>query len=781
MSEKCFHCGDSVVGKPIIFEEKQFCCNGCKSVYEILSSNDLNNFYAFNEGSGIKPTEAVDHKYAVLDVPEIREGFIQFENDSIYQVTLFLPAIHCSSCIYLLENLQKITPDVVSSMANFTARTVQITANQSLKLSSLAQLLNNIGYAPELRPKDRLVQSASYDKKLLLKLGLAGFAFGSVMLWTFPEYLGLDETFLPFRNLSSFLTLLVAIPVFFYSAQDYFKSAYKGIRSRSLNLDIPIAIGIFVLFVNSAVSILMLDGPGYMDSFTGFVFFLLIGKWFQSKSYRSMSFDNDPKAYFPLGVHKKTENGEEILLIDQLKEGDRLEIYNEEVIPCDVMLLSPKAVINTSFITGESELVHLKTGDRIYAGSRIIGSSVEVEVKRTTDRSKFASIWNNHQQEKPNSLALNRENKLTKYFLTIVFIIATAGGISWFFIDATRVVDVVIAILVVACPCALALSFPFVYGNAMRKLGNHGFYFKNAYEVEKLKVIDHLAFDKTGTLTKDKTDGVIFSSELTQKQIDELFALTKQSVHPYSRSINQWLKPMVKNGCNIYDFQEQRGKGIQAKNEDGECLKLGNAVFTNMEDAFSGPIFTINDTLIGGFSFETQLRAGATELLAELENNYELAMLSGDQDTDAEKFKSIRKLQMFFKQSPKAKQQHIEEWQRNGKQVAYFGDGLNDSDALKTATLGVSVTDDVFRFTPSSDAIIKGDSLQKLPAFLRFGHHADKALKVCFGFSLLYNSVGMTFALLGYVTPLFAAILMPLSSITIVFMSTALIAFYRMK
>lgn len=781
MSEKCFHCGDSVVGKPVVFDEKQFCCNGCKSVYEILSSNDLNNFYAFNEGSGVKPTEAVDHKYAVLDVPEIREGFIQFENDSIYQVTLFLPAIHCSSCIYLLENLQKITPEVVSSMANFTARTVQVTANQDFKLSQLAQLLNNIGYAPELRPKDKLAQSVSYDKKLLLKLGLAGFAFGSVMLWTFPEYLGLDETFLPFRNLSSFLTLLVAIPVFFYSAQDYFKSAFKGIRSRSLNLDIPIAIGIFVLFVNSAVSILMLDGPGYMDSFTGFVFFLLIGKWFQSKSYRSMSFDNDPKAYFPLGVHKKTEDGEEIVLIDQLKEGDRLEIYNEEVIPCDVTLLSPKAVINTSFITGESELVQLKTGDKIYAGSRIIGSSVEVEVKRTTDRSKFASIWNNHQQDKPNSLALNRENKLTKYFLTIVFIIATAGGISWFFIDATRVVDVVIAILVVACPCALALSFPFVYGNAMRKLGKNGFYFKNAYEVEKLKVIDYLAFDKTGTLTKDKTDGVIFSSELTQKQIDELFALTKQSVHPYSRSINQWLKPMVKNGTNIYEFEEQRGKGIQAINEEGECLKLGNEAFTDIEDAFSGPIFTINDILIGGFSFETQLRDGTMELLSQLEKAYELALLSGDQDTDAEKFKSINKLQMFFQQSPQAKQQHIEEWQHNGKQVAYFGDGLNDSDALKTATLGVSVTDDVFRFTPSSDAIIKGDSLQKLPAFLRFGQQADKALKICFGFSLLYNTVGMTFALLGYVTPLFAAILMPLSSITIVFLSTALIAFYRIR
>ena len=774
---KCYHCGDKVIGKPIVHDEKNFCCNGCKSVYQILSENELGNFYQFNEGSGIKPSDEANNQFLPLDVPEIFSDFIEFQNEDIYIVTFFLPAIHCSSCIYLLENLQKLNPNIIKSESNFTARTLQLTIKKSVKLSDIALLLDSIGYRPELRPPSKN-QHTGYDKKLLLQLGIAGFAFGSVMLWTFPEYLGLDDSFADFRNFSAYLSLIVAIPVFFYSASGYLKSAYTAIRSKQLNLDIPIALGIIVLFVKSASTVLLQEGSGYMDSFTGFVFFLLIGKWFQSKTYRNMAFDNDPKAYFPLGVHRISAEGqEEIVLIDKLTEGDEIRIYNQEIIPCDVELLGEKATVNNSFITGESDLVKVLKGERIYAGSKLIGSSNTARVVRTTDRSKFAGIWNNSNKEKPQSLALNRENKLTKYFLIIVFIVSSAGAIAWSFIDPTQIIEIVTAVLVVACPCALALSFPFVYGNALRKFGNNHLYFKNTFEIEKLNAIDHLVFDKTGTLTKDRTNGVQFSKELTQEQIDAAYALTKQSTHPYSKSISNYLKTFVKNGVSIFEFHETPGKGIEAKLEDNTLIQLGSTEFLGMSDRSStGSFFSMNKNVIGEFTFQSQLRDDILPALEELGKQYKLTLLSGDSDQDRKLFDSLDgKIDLHFNQNPTEKKEFIHQLEQQGEHVAYIGDGLNDTEALSAATLGISVADDVFRFTPSCDAIVKGDSINRLSNYLKFGKYTTNALKACMMFSLVYNTVGMTFALLGYVTPLFAAILMPLSSISIVLMSTLLI------
>lgn len=711
---KCYHCGDSVIGKPVEYDEKNFCCTGCKSVYQILHENDLTNFYSYNEGSGVKPSDSADHRFKPLDVPEIFEDFITFQNDKIYNVTFFLPAIHCSSCIYLLENLQKLNPDILKSEANFTARTLQLSIKKGVLLSDVALLLDRIGYRPELRPNPNQKDASKYDKKLLLKLGIAGFAFGSVMLWTFPEYLGLDETFESFRNFTAYLSLLVAIPVFFYAAADYLKSAYIGIKTRQLNLDIPIAIGITVLFLKSSISVLLQDGPAYMDSFTGFVFFLLIGKWFQSKTYRNMAFDNDPKSYFPLGVHRyKGESSEEIVLIDKLEEGDTIKIYNEEIAPCDVELLSNKATINTSFITGESDLVQVKKGDRIYAGSKLIGSAIDATVIRTTDRSKFAGIWNSTNKEKPKSLALNRENKLSKYFLIIVFTVAAVGAITWAFIDPSQILDIVTAVLVVACPCALALSFPFVYGNALRKLGNSGCYFKNTYEIEKLNVIDHIIFDKTGTLTKDKTEGVVFSETLSQEHLDAVYALTKQSPHPYSKSIAQSLAGKVELGVSTSDFKEIPGEGIRA-DIDGKTYKLGNSKFVNTRSrtSESGSYLAIDEQIIGKFTFKSQLRDDILATLQKLSENYEISLLSGDSDQDAALLSPLSsKIDMHFNQQPGAKKAHVQNIEATGKRVAYIGDGLNDTEALNSATLGISVADDVFRFTPSCDAIIEGSSV----------------------------------------------------------------------
>ncbi|PKR79776.1 heavy metal translocating P-type ATPase [Brumimicrobium salinarum] len=780
----CYHCGDKVIGSPISKDGKDFCCSGCLTVYEILNDNGLDKFYEFNEQSGIKPETEGNAKYTALDVPEIFNDFIEFKNDDIYIVTFFLPAIHCSSCIYLLENLKKLNTDILESESNFTARTLTLTVKKDRKLSDVATLLESIGYKPELRRGKE--NKSAYDKKLLMQLGVAGFAFGNVMLWSFPEYLGLDDMFEDFRNFSAYLALAAAIPVLLYSASGYFISAYTAIKTKQLNLDIPVALGILVLFIKSSSSILMQEGASYMDSFTGFVFFLLIGKWFQSKTYRNMSFDNDPKAYFPLGVHRKNKitGEEEVVQIEAIEKDDILKIFNEEIIPCDAELINEKAVIDTSFITGEANLATLKKGDKIYAGSKLIGSATEVKSLSTTNRSKFASIWNKSAKT-TKSIVQNRENLLSKYFLIIVSIVSAAAAITWAFIDPSRILEIVTAILVVACPCALAISFPFVYGNALRKLGRSGLYFRNSHEIQKLNKINHIVFDKTGTLTKDRIEGVIYEGEeLSPQLIAQIYALTRQSTHPYSKSITKHLEEGVEQIDAITDYKEVSGQGVQAITSTGDSIKLGNARFTNASKKYeeSGSYISINDQVLGFFKFQSQLREGIIEEINRLQKQYKITLLSGDQATDEVLFEGLNKpIDMHFNLSPTDKKQHIIDFNNAGDVVAFIGDGLNDSEALAEAELGISVSEDEFRFTPKCDAIIESDKIKNLKGFFKFGLHAKKVLRTCMYFSLVYNTFGITFAFLGYVTPLFAAILMPISSISIVLLSTFLIQPYRIE
>jgi len=780
----CYHCGDKIIGKPISKDDKDFCCTGCLAVYEILSDNGLDQFYEFNQQSGIKPNSEGNAKYTALDVPEIFNDFIEFQNDELYIVTFFLPAIHCSSCIYLLENLQKLNSDIISSESNFTARTLTLSVKKDRKLSEVAALLESIGYKPELRKGKE--KTSSYDKKLLLQLGVAGFAFGNVMLWSVPEYLGLDEMFEDFRNFSAYLTLLVSIPVLFYSASPYFISAYTALKTRQLNLDIPVAIGILVLFIKSSSSILMQEGSSYMDSFTGFVFFLLIGKWFQSKTYRNMSFDNDPKAYFPLGVHRlnKVTQEEEVVKIESIEKDDLLKIFNEEIIPCDAELISDKAVIDTSFITGEAALATLKSGDKIYAGSKLIGSAIQVKALSTTSRSKFASIWNKSAKT-TKSIVQNRENLLSKYFLIIVGILSISAAITWSFIDPSRILEIVTAILVVACPCALAISFPFVYGNALRKLGRSGLYFRNSHEIQKMNQVNHIVFDKTGTLTKDRIEGVDYEGEsLTPTLMGQVYALTRQSTHPYSKSITQYLESFVEQVDDIIDYEEVSGQGVQAKTLNGDLIRVGNAQFTNATNIFndSGSYLSVNDKTYGFFRFQSQLREGIIEEINRLQKHYKVSLLSGDRPTDKVLFEHLEKpIDMYFDLSPTDKKDHIINFNESGDVVAFIGDGLNDSEALEEAELGISVSEDEFRFTPKCDAIIESNKINNLRSFFKFGLHAKRVLRICMYFSLTYNTFGITFAFLGYVTPLFAAILMPISSVTIVLLSTLLIQPYKIR
>jgi P-type Cu+ transporter len=777
-TDKCYHCGDDIIGKPILTDDHEFCCNGCKSVYMLLNENALGNFYQLEQGAGIRPSDSNPHKFAFLDVENIREKIIEFEDDQFARVNLFLPSIHCSSCIYLLENSPRILPSITNCQINFAKREASIVfAKNDLTLSELALFLDKIGYTPNFGNRGQ--SEKKIDKQFMYKLGIAGFAFGSIMLWSFPEYLGIEGDNPEFRNFTAYLSFAVSIPVLFYSSSEYFISAFKALRYKSLNLDVPITIGIIALYAQSAYSILAGDGPGYMDSFAGFIFFLLIGKWFQNKTYKMLSFERDYTSYFPLAVTRLINQEEEIVEIEHLKEGDTLLLRNEEVLPCDATLISEEAKIDYSFVTGESNHIIRKKGDFIYAGGKLLGQRTQLRVDKESNRSQLTRLWNEVKSEKKEHSGFIYQNKLSLYFLIGLLILALGASIGWIFIDPSQITRIVVSILIVACPCALALSAPFTFGNVMRMLGRKGLYLKNTGVIERINEITDIVFDKTGTLTTGSVEKVEYVGDsLSEKEKAMILTLANSSTHPLSRLIVLHLRSQgIKGHYDVNEFTETQGKGVFGVIESVSCT-LGSAGFSKLESIDKNETATyirIGDKT-GRFIFSSDLREGLPEMISRLKN-YRLHVLSGDKDSDKELLEKIfpSDSNIHFEQSPKDKLDYIKKLMENGKHVMMIGDGLNDAGALGKADVGIAVSEDVFRFTPSSDAIIEASKLSFLDDLLTISNFSKTVLTVCLIFSLSYNVVGLSFAISGNLSPLIAAILMPISSITVVLLSTLLV------
>ena len=775
MAENCFHCGQEIEKDRIFFDEKAFCCNGCKSVYEILNANNLGNFYELNKNSGIRPDENLS-QFDYLDTPEIFEKVVDFSEGNTSVVTFKIPVIHCSSCIWLLESLQDLNTNIRYSQVNFTKKTLQVSFNQNeLPLSELAKFLTNLGYKPVISLETADKKEAAVDRSLTIKVAVAGFAFGNAMMFAFPEYLNTGssvdfwlEEFAPFFR---FLTFLLSIPVVVYSASDYYKSAWFGLKNKIVNIDVPIVLGILVLFFRSVYEIATNYGPGYFDTLCGLLFFMLLGKIFQKRTYSALSYDRDYKSFYPIAVTKVDFGGQQQnILLSDIKVGDRILVRNQEIIPVDAVLINGEGNIDNSFITGESATITKNPGDKIFAGGKQIGSILELEVIKTVNQSYLTQLWNKEAFRKEELGLDTLVNQISKYFTFIILGITLLAGIYWYQIDFEKMFQVVSAILIVACPCALALSTPFTMGHIMRILGRNKMYVKDAHTIEKMAKIDALVFDKTGTITYNKKANISFEGqEIAEFDLKNIKSLLKNSNHPLSKSLYEFLE-VQDEYLPIENFKETAGKGYEATVR-GKVYKIGSAKFTHQEaKSLETAVYIERDgEFLGKYIFKNEYRDGLAEMAKELKD-YKIHVLSGDNSSEEQTLKNLipNITEMRFSQSPEDKLEYIKYLQDQGKKVAMLGDGLNDAGALKQSNIGIAIADDTNSFTPSSDVIMNGGVLTKLHDYFALTKDAMIIVKLTFGISFLYNVVGLTAAVLGEMSPLFAAILMPLSSISVV-------------
>ena len=775
----CFHCGDSCNNQAIIFQEKSFCCNGCKTVYEIFSENDLTCYYDLQASPGAIPKE-IQGKYDFLDQQNIIDKLIEFNDNHIQIVTLYIPHIHCSSCIWILENLNKLNPNISSSQVNFGKKNVRITySTKNSSLKEVVLLLSSIGYEPYISLDDYKTGKEQINRSLIYKLGIAGFAFGNVMFLSFPEYFEVGEFWLEqYKHLFRWLMFAFSLPVVFYSAQDYFTSAYKGLRSNLLNIDVPIALGVAVLFIRSTAEIIFDLGSGFFDSLTGLVFFLLLGRFFQQKTYAFLSFERDYKSYFPIAVTKVSPDGKETpIQVYDIKKGDRLLIRNEELIPVDGILISGKASIDYSFVTGESETVSKTSGDKLFAGGKQTSGVIEMDVLKTVEQSYLTQLWSNDVFSKNKEDGFTTlTNSISKKFTFAVLSIAFIATAYWLYFDASKAMNVFTAVLIIACPCAIALSAPFTFGNLLRIFGKLKFYVKNASVVEQLAEINTIIFDKTGTITTNKRSTATYEGEVLSNSEEILLKNTlRGSNHPLSRILYNILDEH--NIITLNHFEEHLGKGIEASHNNNQ-IKIGSASFvgnTSDTKVLNTTVhISTNNNYKGKYTFYNNYRKGISKLFNTLKKDYDLVILSGDNEGELENLKKLlpSKTKLIFNQKPDDKLEYIKYHQTEGAKVLMVGDGLNDAGALAQSNVGISISENVNVFSPACDAILDASKFNKLNKYIKASKSAIKIIKWSFVLSFIYNIIGLYFAVTGQLAPVIAAILMPLSSISIVVFTT---------
>lgn len=753
---KCFHCGDDIVTLTK-FEDHEFCCTGCSSVYQIINNAGLSNFYKENS-VGTKYSDTVYFDY--LELPEIQKKVISYQDEKRTVVKFILPSIHCASCVWLLERLSKLSPGILFSEVDFLTKRITIHFNHNnLSLKEVGQLLNSIGYEPKLNFKKK---NSSF-KSLIIKIGVAGFCFGNIMLLSFPEYLGGDPS-LEWKQFFSYLNIILSFPIVLYAAIPFYRGVQSALKAKKVSVDILIVIGIISLFGRSLYEIFVLNQGGYIDSLSGLVFFLLIGKWFQAKVFSELSFEKENSNYLPLAILKKGEDGFSIAELNKINNSDVIRVRNGEIVPFNSKVVSLKGKIDNSFITGEELPIPIKEGDKVFCGAQVLGEYLDLEVENI-ESEQLSDLWRSRSSSDEVDNELINSKVITVFTITIL-LIAISSFIFWSFESLERAFLASTSVLIIACPCALALSAPTVFGLILRKMAKHGLYLKSPTIIKKLSEIRNIVFDKTGTITNKKIKVEWHGDVLNETDQLVVNQMIKNSTHSLASELVRTGLPSIE----LNEYKEYPGEGMVAK-VGGSEYKIGVSSFLGIENDGGGLRIYVEKEkqIVGKFVVKLSTRKGMEEMMTSLKGDFNSYLLSGDPGLVKSDYKHLfaNPENIVKDASPETKRKKIVSL-NNSVPTLMIGDGINDSLAFDSAHVGVSVIEKVGSFFPSCDGLLEGGKLKNLNSFISLSRYANQVLIFCYVFSFTYNIIGLYYAVTLSLTPLFSAILMPLSSVSVV-------------
>jgi len=772
MTSYCSHCKDELIPSNIIENERGdlFCCHGCLGVYNLVHELGIEEFYQLDDNAGLslRNHQSKDYQFLQNEVMLTRLSHRK-KGDHILEYRLFLPAIHCAACVLLLENLPRMLKSgILDAKVHYPRKELILTIDdREVSLHEILPFLDSMGYQVSLETITQ--QSTTEQSNTLLNLAIAGFCFGNCMLFSFPEYLTIELSS-SFERVFRILSLVLATASTLLVSRHYFVSAWRSIQAKILSLHIPVSIGILALYFESVRQVGLNVGQGYSDSLTGFLFFLHIGKYLQEQSLQHLSFDKELKSYFPLSALKVEGNTKVPTPVEDLQTQDRVYLRMGELISFDGVLLSEQAEIDYSFFTGESEAVQVNKGGFAQAGGRIISSSALFEVKLPISKSKIQKFWESLDDQNQSTVIDFQTsawtNRIASVYTPTVLLAAVLNCAYWLSLGKLAVgLETTVAVLIIACPCAISLSLPFTGAAVLSLLRSRGLYLKSVQVLEKVYEIRGLILDKTGTLSESIRE-MIFAEEKPDDEdlLGAIRTLALHSTHPISKTVahNLSSSPLQE----VLDVEELVGNGLSG-------TYLGKRLFLGKRDKLSGDknkTVIEYDSVVYPLEFREKQRRGLSSFLSGLSKDYPLVLLSGDHGVANPSLEQLIKdhfVEAIFELSPQEKAQKVSEIEKHSGYQLMIGDGLNDAGAMCNATLALSVVEDQASFHPSCDMILEGKYLEDFTRQWQILKGSRYILLVCLLFATFYNIIGLSLAVSANLTPLACAILMPLSSLTI--------------
>ncbi|MFO1391487.1 MAG: heavy metal translocating P-type ATPase [Agitococcus sp.] len=782
MSELCFHCGEplskTVHYLPILGEERPLCCLGCYAVAQTIVENQLENYYL--ERSVISPTAPLPSELETLkgyDHPDTQQQFIHREQN-LACADLSVAGVSCAACAWLIEKRLTQETAVKQASVNLSSHRLRLVWDDSqTPLSTLLNDLEKLGYkARPFRTDTHANLLKKESRQLLMRLGVAGLGSMQAMMYAGSLYVA-DDMSLDHRDFLRWISLLITLPLFFYSAYPFYRSAWYSLKARTLNMDVSVSIALILTFVASIYNTVIGAPDVYYDSVTMFIFFLLAGRFLETQARRKASETaNDLIPVLPRLSHRLLAKGQqEDVPITSLNIGDKVLVKAGEVIPCDGLIIEGQSAVSEALLTGEPLPLHKQHGDTVVSGSQNHNSPLIIEVTQSAQSSTLATI---HQlisralSEKP-QLA-EQADKVAHWFILAILILSLGVYIGWYFVNPSFALLATIAVLVATCPCALSLATPVVLTAATHRLAKEGFLVTRGHVINRIAQATHIVFDKTGTLTTGKLQLVITQSLQGTQEEAQLIAsaLEQHSEHPIAYAFKSL---QAKNLPTVEDIQNQAGLGLSGI-INGKHYKIGHADFALNTSVTAPPSHHLRIWLsceqqaVAYFDLSDSTRPESANTLQQLHAlGLNSILLSGDHSTAPQQLaKQLGIHTCLDSLLPQQKADYVQQLQQQGAVVIMVGDGVNDAPVLGQAHVSVAMSSGADLAQITADSILLGDRLSALVTARQTANKTQGIIKQNLIWALVYNLSILPPAALGFVPPWLAAIGMSLSSLLVV-------------
>ena len=786
----CEHCGLSVPAGLIRSEgERQFCCTGCETAFSILHTHGLDKYYDLAERRNER-VRTTGRGYAEFDHPTFHDLYVRALPGGHAEVELYLEGVHCGSCVWLVERAPLVVEGVVRTELELRRSLARVVWNPAVvSLSRVARALDALGYAPHpFRGAEREALRRKEDRAMLARIGLAGAVAANVMLAALALYSGTSGSGIEpeYERFFRWISFALVTPSMLWPARVFFAGAWSALRTRALHMDVPIAVGLAAGYLRGAVNTVQDAGPIYFDGLATLIFALLVGRYLQQRGQRAAA-DSAALLYSltPSSARVREADGvEREIPAEAIVPGMLVSVHPGETFPADGMISEGTSQLDLSLLTGESRPVAAGCGDRVYAGTLNISSPVDVRIEQAGETTRVAKILRQVEESASRRAPIvEAANRLAMWFVGVVLVLAVVTLLAWRGRDSGRAIDNAIALLVVTCPCALALSTPLAVSMAIGRAARNGIFIKGGDALERLSKPGHIFLDKTGTITEGSTAVVEWRGADWVKPL--VLALESESTHPIAAGFRAaWpaLAPMRPD-----ESMHIPGGGIVGR-VAGRDVVVGSPRFVrgriggtdDDNDLRTSPALTpvhiaVDGQLVAAAGLGDPIRPDSIAAVRALRaRGWEVSILSGDAPSvvmAAGRELGLPESACIAGASPETKLATIEAARASGLPIVMVGDGINDAAAIAAASVGIGVHGGAEACLATADVYLTTPGLSPVVSLTIGAQRTMRIIHRNIAFSIVYNAIGAGLAMAGMLSPLVATILMPASSLTVVFAS----------